>query len=139
MNQLSYYVTKRLIVGSKDSSGTIIQKEKKLGWNMVGKKILNPAELTSFHQTFISFQFAAPTNWMKLNAVWLKFRFHYSFLVHSQFQFRLLSISWLICFHSVLAPNRNWIKQSTNETGMEFHQHFIIITVIWRNHSLLLH
>ena len=24
MNQLSYYVTKRLIVGSKDSSGTII-------------------------------------------------------------------------------------------------------------------
>ena len=28
MNQLSYYVTKRLIVGSKDSSGTIIQKEK---------------------------------------------------------------------------------------------------------------
>ena len=31
MNQLSYYVTKRLIVGSKDSSGTIIQKEKKAG------------------------------------------------------------------------------------------------------------
>ena len=26
MNQLSYYVTKRLIVGSKDSSGTIIHK-----------------------------------------------------------------------------------------------------------------
>ena len=25
MNQLSYYVTKRLIVGSKDSSGTIIE------------------------------------------------------------------------------------------------------------------
>ena len=27
MNQLSYYVTKRLIVGSKDSSGTIIHRE----------------------------------------------------------------------------------------------------------------
>ena len=30
MNQLSYYVTKRLIVGSKDSSGTIIHKFIKL-------------------------------------------------------------------------------------------------------------
>ena len=28
MNQLSYYVTKRLIVGSKDSSGTIIHSDK---------------------------------------------------------------------------------------------------------------
>ena len=28
MNQLSYYVTKRLIVGSKDSSGTIIHSGK---------------------------------------------------------------------------------------------------------------
>ena len=27
MNTLSYYVTKRLIVGSKDSSGTIIHDE----------------------------------------------------------------------------------------------------------------
>ena len=31
MNQLSYYVTKRLIVGSKDSSGTIIHETK--SWN----------------------------------------------------------------------------------------------------------
>ena len=114
-----------LIIGSKGFIVRFLKKEKKLGWNMAGKKILNPADLTSFHQTFISFQFAAPTNWMKLNAVWLKFRFHYSFLVHSQFQFRLLSISWLICFHSVLAPNRNWIKQSTNETGMELTPNYV--------------
>ena len=39
MNQLSYYVTKRLIVGSKDSSGTIIQKEKKLKIEWDGKFI----------------------------------------------------------------------------------------------------
>ena len=39
MNQLSYYVTKRLIVGSKDSSGTIIQKEfMKLGWQLDGNE-----------------------------------------------------------------------------------------------------
>ena len=38
MNQLSYYVTKRLIVGSKDSSGTIIQKEMKAANQMDGNE-----------------------------------------------------------------------------------------------------
>jgi hypothetical protein len=38
MNQLSYYVTKRLIVGSKDSSGTIIH----LGTANYLKYLLSP-------------------------------------------------------------------------------------------------
>ena len=37
MNQLSYYVTKRLIVGSKDSSGTIIHKDE-INWSMKPNK-----------------------------------------------------------------------------------------------------
>ena len=41
MNQLSYYVTKRLIVGSKDSSGTIIhiaeqRQSTQHSWNFNG-------------------------------------------------------------------------------------------------------
>ena len=37
MNQLSYYVTKRLIVGSKDSSGTIIQTEVINEWEWINE------------------------------------------------------------------------------------------------------
>ena len=40
-----------LIIGSKGFIVRFLKKEKKLGWNMAGKKILNPADLTSFHQT----------------------------------------------------------------------------------------
>ena len=38
MNQLSYYVTKRLIVGSKDSSGTIIHIAEQLNENKSTKQ-----------------------------------------------------------------------------------------------------
>ena len=51
MNQLSYYVTKRLIVGSKDSSGTIIHGLLKLCYFLIMNEIQSTISATQWKQT----------------------------------------------------------------------------------------
>ena len=53
MNQLSYYVTKRLIVGSKDSSGTIIQFHE-FNWNGMQIDGMKPQRMTGRKEAAVS-------------------------------------------------------------------------------------
>ena len=99
-------------------------KEKKLGWNMAGKKILNPADLTSFQQLVNSFDFSLMMREIKLKltlAGLVTFQFGIQLMISVCFQF----IQPIHRAKTILAEmNSNW---NINDAEWNYSATFIVI------------